>query len=168
MALNESLMPEFQIEMATTRSFLERVPMEKADWRPHEKSMKMGDLARHLAHLASWVSATIHTSQLDVMSGDDSMSPPAANSAAELITHFDRNVEEAKASLGGADDATLLAPWKLTAGGQEIFTMPRIGVLRSMVMNHLIHHRAQLGVYLRMQGIPLPSSYGPSADEGGM
>lgn len=168
MALNQSMLPEFQIETATTRKFLERVPMEKADWRPHEKSMSMGDLARHIAHVASYVSATIQTPELDVMSGDPSMAPPAANSAAELVAHFDRFVEEAMASLGGADDATLLAPWKLSAGGQEVFTMPRIAVLRSMVINHLVHHRAQLGIYLRMNDIPVPSAYGPSADEGGM
>ena len=167
MALSESLLPEFDHEMANTRKTLERVPDDKFGWKPHEKSFAMGALATHLATLPSWVPITIQRDDIDINPVGEP--PPRAepcNSREELLTRFDGNVADARAAIAAASDEHLLKPWTLMSGGKTVFTVPRIGALRSFVMNHSIHHRAQLGVYLRLNDVPVPAIYGPSADEG--
>jgi uncharacterized damage-inducible protein DinB len=164
MALGQALLPEFDHEMENTRKILERVPDGKFDWRPHEKSGTLGWLTTHVATIPGWTSYTIGTDRLDI--ADPNMPPPPkANTRAEALSLFDKAVAEGRAALAAVSDADLMKPWSLVGGGKTIFTMPRIAVLRSMVMNHMIHHRAQLGVYLRLNDVALPAIYGPSADE---
>jgi uncharacterized damage-inducible protein DinB len=168
MSISEALLPEFDHEMANTRKTLERVPVDKFDFKPHEKSMPMGALSIHLAEMPGWVAETINKDSLDLAPPDASpYERPVVKSQDDLLGMFDKNVAAARAALTGASDEQLMQPWSLLSGGQEILTLPRIGVLRGFVMNHSIHHRAQLGVYLRLNDIPVPSIYGPSADEGG-
>ena len=166
MAISAALLPEFDNEMASTRKTLERVPEGKSDWKPHEKSMAMGGLATHLSNIPTWAVYTIAQDSLDLAPGGNPM-PPAKllESQAELLSTFDENVAKARAAIAGASDEELFKPWSLLTNGNTILTMPKIAVLRSFVMNHLIHHRAQLGVYLRLNDIAVPSIYGPSADE---
>jgi uncharacterized damage-inducible protein DinB len=166
MGLSESLLPEFDNEMVGTRKTLERVPHEKFDWKPHAKSMAMGGLATHLSNIPTWAVYTIDQDSLDLAPGGKPL-PPAelAKSQAELLATFDSNAAKARAAIAGASDADLFKPWSLMSNGNTILTMPKVAVLRNFVMNHLIHHRAQLGVYLRLNDIPVPSIYGPSADE---
>ena len=166
MGLSDSLLPEFDHEMANTRKTLERVPMDKPDWKPHAKSMAMGGLATHLSNIPTWVNYTIGQDSLDLAPGGEPL-PQAeiVKSTEELLSAFDENIAKARAAIAGAADAELFKPWTLMSNGQTILTMPKIAVLRSFVMNHLIHHRAQLGVYLRLNDIAVPSIYGPSADE---
>jgi uncharacterized damage-inducible protein DinB len=167
MALNEALLPEFDKEMAGTRKSLERVPDDRFDWKPHTKSMTLRQLAVHLATIPGWTTEVLEKASLDVAPpGAAPYKPPAVNSRKELLEIFDRNVAKAREGLKGASDAQLMETWSLLAGGKTIFSIPRIAVLRSMVMNHTIHHRAQFGVYLRLNDLPLPALYGPSADEG--
>lgn len=169
MTLSEMLLPEFDQEMVNTRKTLERVPDDKFGWKPHEKSMTMGRLAIHVAELPTWAIFTIEQDSLDIAPvGAPPYQPPKVNSRRELLDLFDKNIAAARPIIAGAADAHLLKPWSLLAGGKTIFTMPRFTILRGTVMNHLIHHRAQLGVYLRLNNVPLPAIYGPSADEGGM
>src|SRR5436305_3786999 len=166
MRISETLLPEFDLEMANTRKTLARVPDDKLDWKPHEKSMTMRSLASHLSNLAGWPVYVIDRDSLDVSPvGEDPLRVPPINSTEEALETFDKNVAAARAAIAGASDEDLLKPWSLLAGGKNIFTMPRIATLRGMVMNHTIHHRAQLGVYLRLNDVPVPSIYGPSADE---
>ena len=164
MALKDTLLFEFDHEMGATRRLLERVPETGFAWKPHEKSFSLGDLSAHLANLPHWVELTVYRTELDLAApGEDRPSAPA--SIGELLDRFDRNVQKARADLNDQTDASLMAPWTLKSDGHEIFTMPRLAVLRSFVMNHLIHHRGQLTVYLRLQNVPIPSIYGPTADE---
>jgi uncharacterized damage-inducible protein DinB len=164
-----ALLPEFDQEMATTRRTLERIPMDKPDWKPHEKSMAMGRLAIHLATLPDWATMTINQDSLDIAPvGGQPYQPPKASSQKELLALFDQSVERGRAAIVRTSDEHFSKPWSLLAGGKVIFTLPRAAVLRSSVMNHIIHHRAQLGVYLRLNNIAVPATYGPSADEGGM
>lgn len=166
MSMSEMMLPEFDREMAITRKTLERVPDDKLDWRPHEKSMTMRDLTTHLANLVSWTVHTIDKDALDIAPvGQPPLRPQPVNSAKEAVETFDKNVAAAREALTKASDEHLFQPWSLVAGGKTMFTMPRIATLRGMVMNHTIHHRAQLGVYLRLNDVPVPSVYGPSADE---
>ena len=166
MPISESLLYEFDHEMANTRKMLERVPDDKLDWRPHAKSWDMVSLATHIAFIPSWCVDTIRKDSLDFAPpGEPPMQNTAASSRADLLARFDRNVAAGRAAIDGASDEHLMKPWTLLAGGHEIFTMPRTAVLRSFVMNHGIHHRAQLGLYLRLNDIPVPGMYGPSADE---
>ena len=166
MALNQALLAEFDHEMANTRKTLERVPEEKFAWKPHEKSFSMVALATHLATLPSWASYTLQQDSIDIApAGEPPPKSEPAKSAEELLATFDRNVASGRAALAAATDEALLKSWTLFKGGQTIFTLPRIAALRSFVMNHNIHHRAQLGVYLRLNDVPVPSIYGPSADE---
>ncbi len=169
MSWNEALLPEFDQEMSNTRRSLERVPDDKLAWKPHEKSMAMGRLAVHLALLPSWAVMTIERDSLDIQPpGAPPYQMPTANSRKEILAMFDKSVSDARAAIAKASDAHMAKPWTLLHSGKTIFTMPRLAVLRATVMNHLIHHRAQLGVYLRLNNIPVPSIYGPSADEGNM
>lgn len=166
MALRDALLPEFDHEMANTRKTLERVPEERFDWKPHAKSMAMGGLATHLSNLPTWTNYTIGEDSLD-LAPEGKPLPPAAQvkSQIELLEIFDSNVAKARAAIVAASDEELFKPWTLLHNGKQILTMPKIAVLRGFVMNHTIHHRAQLGVYLRLNDIPVPSIYGPSADE---
>jgi uncharacterized damage-inducible protein DinB len=169
MGLSESLLPEFDQEMANTRKTLERVPEDKLGWKPHEKSMTMGGLATHLSNIPIWAAHAINEDSLDIAPpGEPPYHIQEVASRQEALDAFDQNVAAAREALAGASDEHLLNPWTLLSGGNTIFALPRIAVLRSFVMNHNVHHRAQLGVYLRLNDVPVPSIYGPSADEGGM
>jgi uncharacterized damage-inducible protein DinB len=164
MSIAESLLPEFDREMGITRRLLERLPDHQFAWKPHDKSMTLGRLAEHLAELPGWCKVTIEDSGIDVGVGRPVGYVPPATRAA-VLQMFDANVAAARAALNGRSDAELMAPWTLKAQGKELFTMPKATVLRGFVMNHLVHHRGQMSVYLRLQNIPIPSMYGPSADE---
>lgn len=166
MSISESLLPEFDHEMASTRKTLERIPEDKLDWKPHEKSTTLGNLAAHIANMPSWVEHTLGKDALDLAPPGEE--PPRAapiNSAQEVLEIFDKHVAEARAAIAGATDEQMFQPWTLLKGGNALMTLPKAAVLRSFVMNHIIHHRAQLGVYLRLNDVPVPSVYGPSADE---
>ena len=165
MAIVDALLPEFDHEIATTRRLLERVPDGKLDWQPHPKSMSLGRLAEHVGELALWGQVTITQPGVDLetMGRPPGYVPPATRAA--LLEAFDRETAATRTALAGRTDAELMAPWTLRRGAQEFFTMPKASCWRSFVMNHLIHHRGQLSVYLRQLDVPLPSIYGPSADE---
>jgi uncharacterized damage-inducible protein DinB len=165
MTIAETLLPEFDREMATTRRLLERVPEDKLTWAPHPKSMALGPLAEHLGQLAVWGQMTINASEVDLekMARPPDYQPLATRAA--LLAHFDREVAACRAALVGRTDAELMAPWTLRRGAQAFFTMPKAACWRTFVMNHVVHHRGQLSVYLRLLDVPLPSIYGPSADE---
>lgn len=165
MSLNQALLPEFDHEMQTTRRTLERVPEDKLGWKPHQKSMTLGGLATHLATINHWVDATLGMDSFDVATAPPT---PELKSRAEILAAFDQNVASARKTIAAAPDSELMKPWSLIAGGKPVFTLPRIAVLRSFIMNHTIHHRGQLSVYLRLNDVPVPSIYGPSADEGQM
>lgn len=166
MALKDALLPEFDQEMASTRKTLERVPDSKLGWKPHPKSGTMGWLASHIATMVGWAADTVDKESFDVAPEGKPPSPMVeAHSQKELLERFDNGVAKARAAIAGASDQILLHPWSLLQGGKPMFTMPRTAVLRTFVMNHIIHHRAQLGVYLRLNDIAVPSVYGPSADE---
>jgi uncharacterized damage-inducible protein DinB len=166
MPINQAFLGEFDREMATTRRALERVPEDKFGWAPHPKSTKMGDLATHLAHIPGWIKETMERESLDVAPGGKAMLMPAAHNRKELLELFDKNVAAGRAALAAArDDGHWMKPWALQSNGKTMFSMPRVTVVRTFVFNHSIHHRAQLGVYFRLNDIPVPSTYGPSADE---
>ncbi|MBY0506306.1 MAG: DinB family protein [Bryobacteraceae bacterium] len=166
MPIAQSLLPEFEHEMANTRKVLERLPDDRFAYQPHAKSMTLGQLASHLVNMASWGVATMTTASLDLapVDGEPMESPKSENRAAALA-RFDEGVASFRAALEGASDAAMLENWSLLLGGKAMFTMPRIAVVRGMVLNHMIHHRAQLALYYRMNDIPVPALYGPSADE---
>jgi len=169
MGLSEALLPEFDQEMENTRKTLERVPDGKFDCKPHEKSGTMGWLAAHVASIPEWMSMTIETESLDMAPNGVAMQPPPPpKTRKELLGQFDKHVAKSRKSLAGASDADLMKNWAFLNNGRELFAMPRIACLRTRFMNHIIHHRAQLGVYLRLNNIPVPAIYGPSADEGQM
>ena len=165
MPIVDSLLPEYDHELATTRRLLERVPEAEFDWKPHPRSMTLGQLAGHVANLPFWLSATLNAPFYDVTTGDKEarLDPPLSREV--MLKEFDERVRKARARLAQASDAEMMAPWALKNDGQEIFSMPRAAAVRSFVMNHLIHHRGQLSVYLRLKDVPLPSMYGPTADE---
>jgi uncharacterized damage-inducible protein DinB len=165
MAISTALLSEFDHEMATSRTVIERVPENKYSWKPHEKSMSAGRLASHIAEMPTWASTSIQQDSLDLAGG---YQPYEAASRAELLALFDKNVAGARASIAGCSDETFMKMWSLTNSGKTLMTMPKIAVVRSFVMNHVIHHRGQLSVYLRELNVPVPSIYGPSADEGSM
>jgi len=161
MTISESLLPEFEHEMLNTRKMLETVPDGKFDWRPHPKSMALGRLASHVCEMAQWGDVIVRQEKLE-LSAD--MTPFVAETRAELVEALDRNVAAAREAIAGASDEALLKPWTLSFAGNEIFTMPRIAALRAMALSHVIHHRGQLSVYLRLLDVPIPGMYGPSAD----
>src|SRR5258707_660451 len=169
MAINQALMPEFEHEMANTRKTLERIPEDKFGWKPHEKSMALGHLAVHLTEILVWAGHTLEQDSIDVApEGGQPYQPPKANTRREVLDLFDKNMASARAKLAATTDEQFMKPWSLLSGGKTLMTMPRVAVFRSFVMNHGIHHRAQLGVYLRLNNVPVPAIYGPSADETGM
>lgn len=165
MAIADSLLPEFDHEMGTTRRLLERVPEDQPEWRPHPKSMMIGRLAMHLAELPGMVPIILTQSSFDSAPAGGS-GPPRAQfeSREQLLAVFDRNVAAARAGIASQSDASLRETWTLQRGGTTMLSLPRAGVLRTFLLNHMIHHRGQLSVYLRLNDVPLPSVYGPTAD----
>ena len=161
MGIADALLPEFDHEMAVTRKLLERVPEDKFTWKPHAKSMSLVELATHVANLPSWGAVTLSQSEFDVAAHRNT----AATSRADLLARFDANIAETRAALVGKIDPEMMASWTLKHNGQTLFTMPKATVWRSFMLNHLIHHRGQLSVYLRLNDVPVPAMYGPSADE---
>ena len=169
MKLSDLFLSEFDQEMATARKTLERIPDDKLSWKPHEKSMPLNRLAGHIAELAGWAVPTIEQESLDFRPpGQPAFQPTIATSRKQVLEIFDKNREASRRSIAGASDQHLMKNWSLLSAGQTILTMPRFAVLRSFFINHIIHHRAQLGVYLRLNNVPVPSVYGPSADEGSL
>jgi uncharacterized damage-inducible protein DinB len=162
MPIAQMLLPEFDHEMANTRKMLERVPDGKFTFQPHQKSMTLGQLSAHVSEIPSYASGALKVERLD-LTGEEPRFTPATRK--ELLDNFDKHVAEARELLSKASDENLAKIWTLTFKGKEIFSMPRAAVLRSMVMSHLVHHRAQLGVYLRLNDVAIPGMYGPSADE---
>lgn len=156
------LLPEFDHEMANTRKALERIPGDRLDFRPDPKSWTLRELAAHLANLPSWVSITLTTTELDLAQPFERRPTETKD---QILAAFDASVAAARAALAPAGAGDLGVPWSLANGGREVFTMPRGAVLRSFVLNHVVHHRGQLTVYLRLVGAPVPGLYGPSADE---
>jgi uncharacterized damage-inducible protein DinB len=166
MGYAETILPEFDQEMASTRKVLERVPEDKLDWRPHPKSNTIGWNANHLAEMPGWVEGTLRATSLDIAPvGGPQYQSPKLNSRREILEVFDKNVAAARKALSAAKDAEMDQGWSLLKGGQTMFTIPRRSVIRSFVLNHVIHHRAVLCVYLRLNDIPVPGMYGPSGDD---
>jgi uncharacterized damage-inducible protein DinB len=161
MNLIEPMIAELRQEAKTTKRMLERVPEEKLDWQPHEKSMTLGRLAIHIAVLPGLFIANLDGDELD-RSG---WNPPAADSVSNIVATFDKNISSAIEFLKTQSEEKLLGSWRYRNGEQVIFEMPRLAVIRFVCLNHLIHHRGQLSVYLRLLNVPLPSVYGPTADE---
>jgi uncharacterized damage-inducible protein DinB len=160
--ISQMLLPEFDQEMKSTRKLLECVPDDKLAYKPHEKSMTLGRLASHVAEMPHWAVETIGKDMLEATPGQK---PFVAESKAELLSAFDKNVAEAREAIAGASDEHLSKTWKFVYAGQTAFEMPRVAVLRAPVMNHMIHHRAQLGVFLRLNNVAIPGMYGPSFDD---
>lgn len=165
MILSEPLLNELIHEAQGTRKMLEVVPTDKLGWQPHEKSMTIGRLAAHIAEIPGWLFETIKKDELDFANADYNSTP--LEDTAALLNAFDENINKGIEALTGASDEKMLKLWTLRNGEQVYFQMPRIGVVRTMVLNHVVHHRGQLSVYLRLLNIPVPGMYGPSADEMG-
>lgn len=159
-AYKDILIPELKHEVALTEKFIRRIPEDKMDWKAHEKSFTLRQLANHLVDILNWIPGTMEVDELDVAN----YKSPSFESIEEIVNHLHKNAETAAASLG-KDDAEYQKTWSMKREGATLFSMPKYQVLRSMVMNQLPHHRAQLGVYLRLLDEPVPASYGPSADE---
>jgi|SRR6185312_12159653 len=162
MTISQMLLPEFDEEMKNTRKMLERVPDGKFDYRPHPKSMTMGKLAAHVADGVGWATVTLDVEVFDLPAD---AKPFYARTQAELLETFDRNVKASRQKIEAATDADWAKIWTMKTGDRVFLSMPRASVVRSMIMNHVIHHRAQLSVYLRLNDIAVPGMYGPSADE---
>jgi uncharacterized damage-inducible protein DinB len=165
MSIAQGLLAEFDMEMASTRRMLERLPEDKLEWKPDPKSMSMGRLAGHIAEMPGWGAMTLTTDELDFAKGG--YQPTIATSKAHALQVLEANASATRAAIAAASDADFMKPWSLRQGEQIFLTMPKIAVIRGMVMNHTIHHRGQLSVYYRMNGVPIPSLYGPSADDPG-
>ena len=165
MSIAQSLLGEFDMEMASTRRTLERLPEDKLEWKPDPKSMSMGRLAAHVAEMTSWAAMTMTTDELDFAASP--YTPAVAKSREHVLQIADENAKAAREAIEASSDEDFMKPWTLRSGDQVFFTLPKIAVIRGMVMNHTIHHRGQLTVYYRMNGVPVPALYGPSADEPG-
>ena len=166
MRISDTFLPEVEQEMAQTRKTLARVPDDKFSYKPHEKSMEMGALALHITMMTGWGADTLKSDNFDIAPVDGpAYVMPTANNTAEILALFDQNVAALKTALAEADDAAMMKPWSLLNAGAAMFTMPRVAVIRGMILNHLVHHRGQLTVYLRLNDVPVPAIYGPSADE---
>jgi uncharacterized damage-inducible protein DinB len=160
MSIAETLLPEFDQEMATTRRLLERVPTEKGTWKPHEKSFSLGHLAQLLAWMPGWITNAVTQTELNLAGG----AGYSYENTQTLLALFDKNVKEARAALVASKDADYAVSWSLKFGDRVVMTMPRGTVVRQHI-SHLVHHRGQMSVYLRLIGVPVPSIYGPTADE---
>jgi len=165
MSIAASLLPELEHEANTTRALLANIPDADAAWQPHPKSMSLGRLGAHLRDLAGWLELITTTTEFDMSPpGGDRWTSAPFTTTANVLTEFDAAIERGRAALAACTDAAMMEPWSLKAGGQAIFTLPRIVVLRTWTLNHMIHHRGQMSVYLRLRDVPLPSIYGPTAD----
>jgi uncharacterized damage-inducible protein DinB len=164
MTLKETVLSEFDDEIAMTRRLLERLPAASLSWKPHERSMSLGCLATHLAQIPRWGCSILERDGYDMEHAGDTSADELPDLPAVLET-FDRHASVARRTLVDRADAELTAPWSLSRGDQLIMSLPRVSALRRFVLNHLVHHRGQLTVYLRMHNVPLPPLYGPSADE---
>jgi uncharacterized damage-inducible protein DinB len=166
MSYAETILPEFDQEMASTRKVLERVPEDKLDWKCHPKSNTIGWNANHIAEMAGWVAGTLQHAEFDVApAGGEPYKSPNFKTRHEILALFDKNVAEARAAISQVKDADMGVVWTLKRAGQTIIAMPRAAAIRGFVLNHIIHHRAILTVYLRMNDVPVPGLYGPSGDE---
>jgi uncharacterized damage-inducible protein DinB len=163
MAIREGLLAEFDHELGTTRKLLERLPDGKLSWKPHARSMSLGSLATHLANLPYWGTTILNEAFFDVANGPPGLQEKT--SRAEILAAFDDNTRKTRAALDKSD-GELMAPWSLKRGEHEMFSMPRAAAFRTFVLYHIVHHRGQLSVYLRLNDVPVPAIYGPSADEG--
>jgi uncharacterized damage-inducible protein DinB len=164
MPLIDALLPEFDREMGLTRRALERVPDGQFEWQPHPTSATLGRLAEHLTEMPQWATITMTQEGIEMTTvRPPDYVRPATRDA--VLAQFDRYLKAGRANVAGKTDPEFAAPWTLKDGGKEVFTMPKIAVMRNFVLNHMIHHRGQLVVYLRMLGVPVPSIYGPSGDE---
>jgi len=161
MKLSESILMELDQEAQTTKRVLERIPDDKLAWKPHPKSFSLGQLALHIASVPAGVTTIVMQDSVEA----PDFSQPEPKSRQEVLDTFSKSLETAKGNLTKMDDARLAATWSLTRGGKVVMSAPRIGFLRSVLLNHVYHHRGQLSVYLRMLDVPVPSIYGPSADE---
>lgn len=159
MSKGQELLPEFDQEMRTTRSLLERVPEAKGAWKPHPKSFSLGVLAQLLSRMPGWITMAVRQDRLDLAAAPNYSVEPTET----LLREFDRNVAEAREALASVDDAELTRPWSLTHGATVLMTLPKGDVVRQNI-SHLVHHRGQLSVYLRLVDVPLPQIYGPTAD----
>ena len=168
MSIGESFVPEFDIEMAGTRKALERIPDEKLDWQAHEKSGSIGWVANHLAEIPGWVEGTLTADTWDInpVDGEPYKSPELA-SVKKILELFDTNIATARKRLAESPDEEFAKSWSLLSAGETLITMPKAGVIRTWVLNHTIHHRGILTVYMRLNDIPVPGLYGPSGDEQG-
>jgi uncharacterized damage-inducible protein DinB len=162
MGMVDALLPEFDREMTSVRKVLERAPNDRFDWKPHAKSFSLGELASHIATLPVWGTETLCKGEIDIGA---SPPPVTLGSTTAVLAAFDANVAATRAALIGKSDGELMAIWTLKRNGKVLFSMPKAVVLRSFVLSHLIHHRGQMSVYLRLLDVPVPSIYGPSADE---
>jgi uncharacterized damage-inducible protein DinB len=166
MSYAETILPEFDRELANTRKVLERVPEERMDWQAHPKSHTIGWNANHLAEIPEWVAGIVAAAAWDIAPvGGEPYRTPTLKSRQAILELFDANVAAARKALAAADDDAMAQPWSLVKAGTPMFTMPRTTVIRSFVLNHLIHHRAILCVYLRLNDVPVPGMYGPSGDQ---
>jgi len=163
MNMIDPVLAELAHGAATTRRLLERLPQAHLTWKPHEKSMTLGRLAGHIAEIPVRISGMLEPDEYDFAAGGGD--PHTASSVADLLAFFDQSVSQATERLKKQTTDRLLATWRLKKGGKQLLEMPRMGAIRFMMLNHLIHHRGQLSVYLRLQNVPLPSIYGPTADE---
>lgn len=164
--LAHAFIGELQHEAISTRKCFERIPEDKSEYKPHEKSFTMSRLATHIAEMVDWISVTCNTSELDFAAGG--YQPKDFKTNAELLEYLDKNIEAAIESLKNTSDEEMMKDWSLKNGETTLMTMPKVQVIRSFCLNHIINHRGQLSVYLRLNDIPVPSLYGPSADEGQM
>jgi uncharacterized damage-inducible protein DinB len=165
--LADLLLPEFDAEMPVARSLLARVPEGNPDWKPHPKSMALARLATHVSEIPGWLVWTFEKDELDILPpGAPKFVPQILTSTAALLAQFDKNVASGRAALAAAPDEAFTRPWTFVMGGKTLWTKPKFDVYRSFGINHLVHHRAQLGVYLRLRDLAIPGTYGPSADEG--
>ena len=163
MAIKDGLLAEFDHEMATTRKLLERVPDDKLAWKPHDKSMSLGGLGTHLANIPHWAGTILNDASFDLGAAPPNLSEKT--SRADILAAFDVSTRQTRAAMDKSDPE-YLAMWALTRGGQEMFSMPRVAAFRTFVLYHIVHHRGQLSVYLRLNNVPVPAIYGPTADEG--
>ncbi len=166
MTIGGAMARELEHEAISTRKIIERLPEDKFDWKPHEKSMTLSKLAGHIIEMISWTAPTIKQDGIDFATMN--YEPKVYTTTASMLEDFDKNVADAKAILTNVDDAEFFKSWYMRNGEKLYFEMPRIAVMRSFVLSHIIHHRGQLSVFIRLLDIPVPEIYGPSADEGAM
>jgi uncharacterized damage-inducible protein DinB len=163
MAIKDALLADYDHEMGTTRKLLERLPEDKLSWKPHEKSMSLGGLATHLSNIPNWGGTILNEPFFDLVAAPPNRPEPTSRAA--ILAEFDETRGRVRAWMDKSD-AEYNAPWTLKRGGQQMFSVPRVAAFRSFVLHHIIHHRGQLSVYLRLNDVPVPPIYGPSADEG--